>query len=156
LEIVERRVILIQISNSILAALWISSIEERDRNVGLLIFIYVLTFNLLFLFWWIQKYQPHFISKIRSVRVSLKEKLKFKSISLLVANPSEASKRLNSGLDSVEFLLEKYSKLKILNSLLLMRLEELERMEKISPLSWNNERNIEDDIIDEEVQYPEC
>ena len=74
LEFVEKRVILIQISNASFAALWIATIEERNIYVSWFIFIYVVLFNLLFLGWWIYKYQGFMLSKLRAIKMSFVNK----------------------------------------------------------------------------------
>ena len=152
LEVVERRVILIQISNSLFAALWISSSDEKNLYVGWFIFLYAITFNLIFFVWWMFKYQGFLISKLIAIKAIFAKKLNLsKKVDNFETTPPLGFSKEISKLDLEEGSFEKISKQKILIKILIMRIEELEVMKEIPKEDFNKREKYEYEIIEEET-----
>ena len=126
LQLVEKRLILIHISNASVAILWILTIEERNKLIGWLIIIYVSLTNLVYIVWWIHKYFGFFKGKLQKFISFFENKSQGKETKKRVSiKRTEISGSKKSQERSKVYLLEKVNKLKILNSLLIERLSEL-------------------------------
>jgi hypothetical protein len=127
LELIEGRLIILQISNTLMAAIWISTLEERNKYVGWLIFLFVLLSNLVFLVWWFHNYFGQLKKKIMRISVFLENRfsLKNKNKSIQISRKTETLKKKREK-ETKDSLLDKLSKLKLLNSLLIERIKELE------------------------------
>ena len=67
LDLIEKRSIILHISNTLMAIIWISTLEERNVLVGWLIFIYVLFTNLVFLASWFRYYFSFLKEKLNKI-----------------------------------------------------------------------------------------
>ena len=146
LQQVEKRMILIHISNTSMALLWILTIEEKNRLVGWLVFIYVSLTNLVYIFWWIHIYFGFFKGKLLKGYNFLQNRvmgLKKKTVSII---KREKMNKKRSKEESVEYFLDEINKLKILNSLLIERIRELE-IDSQDDNPINSEANFENSIF---------
>ena len=76
LQQVEKRMIQIHISNGSMAILWILTIEEKNKLVGWLVFIYVSLTNLVYVLWWMHIYFGFFKGKLLKGFNFLQSKIK--------------------------------------------------------------------------------
>ena len=61
-----------------MASLWISTLEERTKTVGWLIFIYVILSNTVFLAWWFHNYFGFLKKKLRSISIFVAKRFSLK------------------------------------------------------------------------------
>jgi hypothetical protein len=149
----EKRIIIIHISNALFAVIWISSSYERNIYSSWLIIIYVGATNFLFLLWWFKNYFGFIRKKFRFMKLytkSILEKLKMHSSTRERSKIGTSSKKVN-----VDLLLEKLNRAKILNSILLNKISfiEMEFQSKDSVVceespvkSINFEKNVKKNI----------
>ena len=168
LDLIEKRSIILHISNTLMAIIWISTLDDRSKSVGWLIFIYVILTNLVFLVWWIHNYFAYLKKKLVRFSTFLEKKFNFKTNkSLQVPIKSQPLKKKKET-ETDEFLLDKVNKLKLLNTLLIERIRELEldlphdnsiavegylEKPRITKYDSKSQRIIYDDIGSEE-KYP--
>ena len=111
-----------------MASIWISTLEERDRFVGWLIFTYVFLTNIVFLAWWLQNYFGFLKKNLRQFWIFLERKFRVERNKILIQIRKKTSipKRNTEISKTKDFLFDRINKLKILNSLLRQRIRELE------------------------------
>ena len=127
LDLIEKRLIILHISNTLMALIWISTLEDKNKSVGWLIFIYVLLTNLVFLTWWFHNYFAYLKKKLARFSAVLKKKFNFKANrSIQVPIKSQTLKKKKDTETNDDYLIDKVNKLKLLNALLIERIRELE------------------------------
>ena len=157
LHLTEKRMILLHISNALILLIWILSTKFEEKFFGWLIFMYISITNLFFLIWWTFEYFSMNKGKIASIRTTLETKLSIlkKNIKQRFRSFSEKNVDSNYKKDQnseknrqYDPLQTKICKLKLLNSLLLERIELLENFQMQNPIKANN------DLSEESIKIP--
>ena len=94
--------------------------------MGWLVFIYVTLTNLVYILWWIHNYFGFFKGKLLKGFNFLQKKVKRRESKSVSIRRKEMYNKKKFKKKSKENLLDKVTKLKILNSLLIERIRELE------------------------------
>ena len=81
LGLIEKRMILLQISNALAAIIWISTLTEKNKLTGWILFVYVVVGNLIFVCWWLQNYFGFFRGKLRVFYYRIDKILKLSKMS---------------------------------------------------------------------------
>ena len=127
LDKMEKRLIIIHLSNALTAIIWVSNMEDRDKIVGWLILTYAFLTNFVFLTWWSHCYFGFFKNRLLRVKTLLFSKIEssFMKKSFIFKKQSiNKKKRVKD--KNIEMMLEELNHLKILNRLLITRIKELE------------------------------
>jgi hypothetical protein len=131
----ERGLITIHISNTFSALIWHLNQYQSSEELNWLIFFYFAFSNFTFIFWWFNKYFGFLKNRLAKIR------LKRKWLDIFIDNKRNSISQ-NKNSKNISFLNEKIVKLKLLNSLLIEKINQLERNEI-------------DESIPEEVLKPE-
>ena len=127
LELIEKRLIMIHISNALLASIWISTLDERNKLSGFLILLFVLFSNIIFVFWWFHNYFGYFKAKLTNLYIYIEKILNKFGRKTIQKNQTFLNFKTNfAAFEKKKDLVEIIYKLKLLNSLLIERIKDIE------------------------------